>query len=90
MNGTATVLRDKSLIDQLWSETWRLWFPMGKDDPTLCLLRVDAQSGEYWDRAGSNRLKYLFEGLKAVMQGTTPDVDEDPEQHAKVRLGSKR
>ena len=90
LNGTAVVVRDKALIDQLWSEAWRVWFPLGKDDPTLCLLRVTAHSGEYWDRGGTNRLKYLFEGLKAVLQGTTPDVDDDPSQHAKVQMGARR
>jgi general stress protein 26 len=83
VQGTATIVTDRALIETLWSETWRLWFPGGKDDPSLCLVRVDVHSGEYWDRSGLEGLKFLFEGLKAVLQGRTPEIAE-PAQHARV------
>ena len=41
--GKATIVRDRNLIHKLWSESWRLWFPDGKDDPSICLVRVDAE-----------------------------------------------
>lgn len=84
ISGTATVVRDRALIDRLWKESWRVWFPGGKDDPNLCLLRIEAKEAEYWDNSGAQGLKYLFKGLAAVLQGKTPDADEN--QHAKVRL----
>lgn len=82
--GTAHVSKDRVLIDQLWSEAWRVWFPGGKDDPNLCLLVVTPTSAEYWDSSGLEGFKYLYEGLKAVPQKRTPDHDET--QHAKVSL----
>jgi len=82
--GTAHVLKDRALIDELWSEAWRVWFPGGKDDPNLCLLAVTPTSAEYWDSSGAEGFKYLYEGLKAVFQKRTPDHDEA--QHAKVSL----
>jgi general stress protein 26 len=88
VQGTATVVTDQDVIEELWSEDWRLWFPGGKDDPSLCLLRVEAKSGEYWDRSGFKGLKFLFAGLKAVLAGTTPDSDE-PERHAKIAPGRR-
>ena len=84
ISGMARVTQDQTLIDRLWSETWRVWFPEGKDDPNLCLLTIDAHTGEFWDNAGLQGLEFVFESLKAVIQGTTPSNDSD--QHAKTTL----
>jgi general stress protein 26 len=84
VTGEARVVRDRALIDKLWSEAWRAWFPQGKDDPALCLIKLEARQGEYWDNSGVRGLRYLFEGVKAIAKGTTPETDES--QHAKVRL----
>lgn len=82
--GRAEVVQDRTLIDQLWSEAWKVWFPQGKADPTLCLIRVEGREGEYWDNAGMQGVKYAFEAAKAYMQGRTPAKDE--KQNAKVSL----
>jgi general stress protein 26 len=82
--GTARVVTDRVLIDKLWSEAWKVWFPGGKEDPNLCLLAVAPNSAEYWDNSGVEGFKYLYEGLKAVLQKRTPETDDT--QHAKVRL----
>ncbi len=84
ITGNARVVRDRALIDKLWSEAWRAWFPGGKDDPSLCLIKLEAQQGEYWDNSGIRGLSYLFEGVKAVLRGTRPSTDET--QHGKVAL----
>lgn len=84
IEGTATVVRDRALVDRLWAEDWRLWFPEGKDDPTLCLLRVSAERGEYWDTSGVQGVRFLFEGMKAIFQGRQPV--KDAAQNAKVAL----
>ena len=49
LSGRAAINRDKSLIDELWKETWRVWFPEGEDDPDLCLIEFHPSEGEYWD-----------------------------------------
>jgi len=82
--GLAEVVRDPNLIDHLWSEAWKVWFPLGKTDPTLCLIRVDGREGEYWDNAGVQGIKYAFQAAKAYMQGRTPVQDE--KQNARVPL----
>ena len=84
IEGTATVVRDRALIDRLWSEDWRLWFPEGKSDPTLCLLKVSAERGEYWDTSGAQGVKFLFESVKAIAQGRQPV--KDATQNAKMKL----
>ena len=82
--GSAELVRDRSLIEHLWSESWKVWFPEGKADPTLCLIRVDGREGEYWDNAGMQGIKYAFKAAKAYIQHRTPDQDE--RQNAKLRF----
>lgn len=85
LSGQATLVRDRQKIDQLWNEAWKVWFPEGKQDPSLALLRVEAHEGEYWDRSGVEGLKYLFQAGKAYLQGTRPETDQQ-QQHRKVDL----
>lgn len=61
MSGTASVLHDRARIDALWSPAMQLYFPEGKDDPDLRLIRVQAESAEYWDGPGSviGKMAYL-------------------------------
>jgi general stress protein 26 len=53
ITGTATITRDQALVDRLWRESWRVWFPRGKDDPTLCLVVVRPTAAEFWDQSGA-------------------------------------
>jgi general stress protein 26 len=85
VSGKAQVIRDRALIEQMWSPAWKPWFPQGVNDPSLCLIRVDAQDAEYWDNAGVEGIKYAWEEAKSVMQGRTPATDE--KRHARVDLG---
>jgi general stress protein 26 len=86
ISGTARPVHDRAKLDEIWSETWKTWFPGGKTDPKLTLLRVTANSGEYWDNSGTSGLKYLIEAGKAYLSGTRPDVENDPKIHGKVAL----
>jgi general stress protein 26 len=49
LTGTASFVRDQDKIKQLWSAKHKAWFPEGKKDPSLALLRIDVQGAEYWD-----------------------------------------
>jgi len=82
--GRVSVVRDRALINRLWKEAWKVWFPKGKDDPSISLLRFDAQHGELWDNAGAQGVKYAFEAAKAYAKGETPKTDD--KRHARVDL----
>lgn len=58
------------------------WFPEGKDDPNIALLKVDVDQAEYWDAPGS-RMVVAFDYLKARITGTAPQLGENK----KVDLG---
>ena len=51
--GRATIVRDRVKIDAIWSPAMKVFFPGGKDDPNLCLIRVEAETAEYWDGPGT-------------------------------------
>lgn len=84
ISGQARVVRDREKIDQLWNESWRLWFPEGKSDPRLALINVTASQGEYWSHSGIERFQFLFDAAKAYATGQRPKMDDA--QHAKVKL----
>ncbi|MEP6653032.1 MAG: pyridoxamine 5'-phosphate oxidase family protein [Myxococcales bacterium] len=83
VSGRAHVERDRGLVDRLWSESWKVWFPDGKDDPTLCLIAVEPTEAEYWDSSGATGLRYLFEAAKAFATSTRPESNDD-RQNAKL------
>jgi general stress protein 26 len=66
--GTAEIESDRGKISDLWSPMMKAWFPLGKDDPRLCLIRVHALSAEYWD-SPSSKVVPLFERAKAILMG---------------------
>lgn len=70
--GTAEVVKDQAKINDLWSDFLKTWFPNGKDDPRIALLKVSVHSGEYWDRPGGQVVK-LFEMAKGAITGQ-PDT----------------
>lgn len=83
--GTARIVEDRALVDKLWSEAWKIWFPQGKDDPSLCLVEVTPSAAEYWDEGSTNGLKYAFEMASAYVKGTRP-TSHDDKQNARVKL----
>ena len=64
LHGNARIDNDFALIEKLWSPQVEAWFPQGKDDPNLALLRIDIDSAELWetDMSLSGKLKLLFGG----------------------------
>ena len=73
ISGTARITRDRGLIERLWSEPWRVWFPGGKGRSLAGDRGSDAHQAEYWDQSGVLGAKYFIEMVKAYATGTTPD-----------------
>ena len=85
MTGRASVVNDQAKLSEIWSETWKIWFPNGKDDPSVVLLKVEPEEGEYWDMSGTNRLRFLYEAGKAYFSGEEIDTST-MDSNAKVNL----
>lgn len=71
VSGKAEIVRDKATINEKWSEGLRAWFPDGKDDPSIALVRVHPAKGEYWD-SPSSTLVHLYGYAKAAVTGKPP------------------
>ena len=84
LNGTGIVVQDQELINRLWSEAWKVWFPKGRADPSLRILKVLPQEAEYWDTIGMQGVSYAFEAAKAYVKGEQPEVSE--KQHGTITL----
>lgn len=83
VGGPAQIRRDPAKAAELWKESFKVWFPDGPEDPSLVLISVDPESGEYWDERGAHGLKYLVKAAGAYLGNRRPDVDE-PDVHGKV------
>ena len=78
MSGTVTQDNDRAMIDKLWNKQVEAWFPNGKDDPNLALVRLDIDSAELWesDISVSGRVEMLFGGtIKASESGSHAKVE---------------
>jgi general stress protein 26 len=74
--GTATVSHDQEMIDELWNKEAQAWFENGKDDPSVALLCVDADTAEYWTNE-SPKVVSAVKYAKAMVTGTQPDIGDN-------------
>lgn len=80
VSGVASVVRDSDRTDDLWQGRFKAWFPEGKKDPDLALLRVRVDHAEYWDAKSAamvplaGLVKALATGAPAPSGGGTPGV----------------
>jgi general stress protein 26 len=82
VQGTAELTQDRALIDKHWNTMVKAWFPDGKDDPNVGLIRVHVRAGEYWDSSSSD-IANMLRMMAAAGTGKRPDLGENE----KVRFG---
>lgn len=68
VTGTAALINDRAKIDEYWNPLYQAWFPEGKDDPNLILLKVSVEQAEYWEYA-SGVLVQALSFMKALVTG---------------------
>lgn len=69
VHGTLSQSHDRATVEKLWNRVVAAWYPGGKDDPKLALIRLDATSAEIWIDASS-----IVAGLKMLL-GINPKQD---------------
>lgn len=75
LSGTATVTRDPGLIDRFWNPWADAWFENGRDDPSVALLEVTADTIEFW-HVDKPAVVRAIEVAKALLTRSAPDVGE--------------
>ena len=81
VSGNAAVVEDEAKKNELWGPMSKAWFPEGKDDPNIVMLKVTTDEAAYWDNT-SSQMVVFFSMVKAVLTGTTPDGGD----HGKLNL----
>jgi general stress protein 26 len=76
LTGRAVVVADTAKKHELWNSAVGAWFPQGPDDDSVVLLKVEADSAEYWDSPGG-RLATVFSFVKAKVTGERIDAGEN-------------
>jgi general stress protein 26 len=83
LHATAKIIFDRLKAAELWKDSLTAWFPRGVNDPDVVLIRAQAEHAEYWDAAGFQSVKHLFESARAYVRGTSPHT-EGEKQHGSV------
>ncbi len=74
--GPAEVVHDRAKAEELWNPFLKGWFPDGLDTPGLTLIKVHAESAEYWD-APNGKVVTLIRYLAAAVAGKQPPVGDN-------------
>jgi general stress protein 26 len=83
VSGRAQLVHDSKKIEALWSPGMKAFFPKGKEDPNLALLRIDVDSVEYWSSPSGAVVK-LVGFAKALLTGKR--YDEELADHEKLEI----
>ena len=82
VSGTATLVHDRAKMEELWSAPLKVWFSDGLDTPGITLIKVHADTAEWWE-ASSSRVKRLIGAATAAVTG---DPDRFPADNQTVTL----
>jgi len=77
ISGAAVRTDDPAKAKELWNPLLKAWFPDGLETPNLTLVKVHADTAEYWESAHSSRVITLLGAVKAAVTGKTPDAGEN-------------
>lgn len=54
--GVARLVEDAARKRELWREALRAWFAAGPDSPDLALIKVEVESGQWWENPYGGKL----------------------------------
>lgn len=82
VSGTATVVTERALIQDLYDPSWKAWLEDeggdkdgGPNDPRIALICVAIEHATYFKRTASKPSMY-FQIAKAMITGSTPKLGE--------------
>ena len=73
IGGELSARRDQSVIDRFWNPVIAAWFPEGKGDPGLTVLKFAPRDAQVWI-SDQGPVKFGWEIAKANATGKEPDV----------------
>lgn len=72
--GNATIYRDKSKIEEVWSPIAKAWFEQGEDDPDVTVVKVKPTDAYYWDTKAGKVVTLINIAAAAITGGNAEDV----------------
>ena len=85
LSGIARLVRDRAKVVERWNPAYVAWFPEGRDDPDLALLRVEVERAEFWDTP-SGMMVVLFEWARSLATGRGYEA----EHHREIDLRGRQ
>lgn len=82
VGGSCHLSQNHADIERLWNDSWGIWFPKGKEDPEIVLVRMRVESGEFWDLHGTKGIRFLWEAASAYFRGVK--VEPVPMAHGTI------
>lgn len=73
LEGSVSVSRDRKKIDELWDPIINTWFPQGKDDPRITVIKFTPADGYYWDTKHGS----FVAGTKMLVETAPQETRED-------------
>lgn len=64
--GEATIYKDRSKIEEMWSPMAKAWFKDGKDDPNVTIIRVTPVTAYYWDTKNGKMISLLKIAISSI------------------------
>jgi general stress protein 26 len=73
IHGDLSIDFDRERLDKYWNPVLAAWYPEGKDDPHLTMIRFDGDDGRIWV-SKKGPVGFMFEVVKANLTKTLPDA----------------
>jgi general stress protein 26 len=75
VTGRCDAVTDPAIVQSKWTDTWNSWFPNGPETADVVLLRVRTDVGEFWDYSAGDRLRFVYEAGKALLNNDRIDAE---------------
>jgi general stress protein 26 len=73
VSGHARILADRDKLDELWTPAQTIFFPSGREDPHLVLIKVTILNAHYWDGKES-LIESAWKFGRAIVAGEASDL----------------
>lgn len=73
ISGSLSIDHDRGRIDRYWNPVVAAWYPEGKDDPRLTLMKFAPRSGQVWVST-KGLAGFAFEITKANLSKSLPEI----------------
>jgi general stress protein 26 len=80
IDGEAAISGNPKLVDELWTDSWKVWFPKGKTDPDIAILVVRPLEGTYWEMDLGHGLSFAYRYVKARLTGSEIEAKQGDQQ----------